>query len=240
MIDRLKDKKLRKKIKYQMIEPELLSGYQSYSRELGWKHGWDKVVICNVNTEENRHLVGLSIAEAKPEGKDPIDFLFDLFIQEGGDIPVVIPDVTYLDDRYFLMVIRHPNTMFGSDGYSLADYGILSEGVPHPRSFGTFPKILGQFVRERKLFTWKEAIRKMTKLPAEFLGIKDRGDIKKGYYADIVVFDPESIRDRSTFSNPIQYPEGIDYVITNGVIVVQNGEHLGGLPGKVLRKGTKA
>ena len=236
MIDRLKDKKLRKKIKYQMIEPELLSGYQSYSRELGWKHGWDKVIICNVNTEENRHLVGLSIAEAKPEGKDPIDFLFDLFIQEGGDIPVVIPDVTYLDDRYFLMMIRHPNTMFGSDGYSLADYGILSEGVPHPRSFGTFPKILGQFVRERKLFTWKEAIRKMTKLPADFLGINDRGDIKKGFCADIVVFDPELVRDRSTLSSPVQYPEGIEYVITNGEMVIQKGEHTGGLPGKVLRK----
>ena len=152
MLERLKDKQLRKKIKHQMIEPELLPGYQSYSRELGWKTGWDKVVICNVNSEQNKSLVGLSIAQAKPEGMDPIDFLFELIIQEKGDIPVVIPDVVDVDDRYFQMLIRHPNTMFGSDGYSLANYGKLAEGVPHPRSFGSFPKILGQFVRQRRLF----------------------------------------------------------------------------------------
>lgn len=234
MLERLKDKQLRKKIKYQMIEPELLPGYQSYSRELGWKTGWDKVLICNVNSEENKGLVGLSIAQAKPEGMDPIDFLFELIIQEKGDIPVVIPDVVNIDDRYFQMMIRHPNTMFGSDGYALADYGILGEGVPHPRSFGSFPRILGQFVRQRRLFTWKEAIRKMTYLPARFLGINDRGLLKEGMYADIVIFDPETITDNSTLADPVKYPSGINLVIVNGSVVVEEGKHSGQLAGSVL------
>ena len=235
MIARLKDRNLRKKIKYQMVEPELLPGYQSYSRELGWKTGWNKVVICNVNSECNKSMVGRSIAEIVPEGMDPIDFLFDLMIQEGGDIPVVIPDVVNLDDRYLQMMLRHPNTMVGSDGYALANYGPLSEGVPHPRSFGTFPRFLGQFVRQRRLFTWKEAIRKMTYLPARFLGIKDRGQLKEGMYADIVVFDPESVIDNATSSDPVQYPTGIDYVIVNGTVVVEKSKHTGKPAGCVLK-----
>lgn len=236
MIERLKDKDLRKKIKHQMIEPELLPGYQSYSREIGWKHGWEKVILCNVNSEKNQHLVGLSIQDAKPEGIDPIDFLFDLFIQEKGDIPVVIPDVTYMDDRYFQMVIRHPNTMLGSDGYSLTFTGPLAQGVPHPRSYGSFPKVLGQFVRAQKLFTWKEAIRKMSYLPAAFLGLKDRGVIREDAFADIVIFNPETVIDNSTLEDPVQYPTGIDFVIVNGEIVIENGQHTGKLSGNVLKK----
>lgn len=236
LIERLKNHQLRKKIKWQMVEPELLSGYQSYTRELGWKNCWDKIQICNINSDKNQDFVGKSVAEVKPENLDPLDFVFDLLIEEGGDIPVVIPDLVDIDDRYFLMVIRHTNTMFGSDGYSLATTGPLSGGFPHPRSYGTFPRVLGYFVRQRRLFTWKEAIRKMTYLPARHLGISDRGIIKEGTYADIVIFNPETIIDNSTFSNPHQYPSGIEYVITNGVITIDRGEHTGALAGRVLRK----
>jgi len=235
IVERLKDKKLRKKIKCQMIEPELLPGYQSYVRELGWKTCWDKILICNITSKKNKDLIGKSIAQAKPEHKDPIEFIFDLLIEEMGDVPVVIPDLINVDDRYFQMMFRHPNTMFGSDGYSLATYGSLSEGVPHPRSYGSFPRVLGQFVRQRRLFTWKEAIRKMTCLPAKFLGINDRGLIKEGMCADIVIFNPETVIDNSTFSDPHQYPTGIDYVIVNGIIVIQESEHTGELSGRVLR-----
>ena len=236
LIERLKDRQLRKKIKWQMVEPELFPGYQSYSRELGWKTCWDKIQICNISSEKNQDFVGKSIAEVKPESQDPLDFIFDLLIEEQGDVPVVIPDLINIDDRYFLMVIRHPNTMFGSDGYSLATTGPLSSGFPHPRSYGTFPKILGQFVRQRRLFTWKEAIRKMTYLPARYLGIQDRGIIKEKTYADIVIFNPETVIDNSDFADPHQYPSGIDYVITNGVITIDRGEHTGELAGRVLRK----
>jgi len=232
---RLKDRKLRKKIKYQMVEPSLIPGYQSYARELGWKTCWDKILICDITSKKNKDLVGKSIAQAKPEHQDPIEFVFDLLIEEQGDVPVVIPDLINIDDRYFQMVLRHPNTMFGSDGYALATCGPLGEGVPHPRSYGSFPRVLGRFVRERRLFTWREAIRKMTYLPAKFLGIKDRGLIKEGMYADIVIFDPETVIDNSTFSDPHQYPTGIDYVVVNGIIVIQESNHTGKLPGRVLR-----
>jgi len=235
LVERLKDQKLRKKIKYQMIEPELIPGYQSYVRELGWKTCWDKILICNITSKKNKGLIGKSIAQAKPEHQDPIEFVFDLLIEELGDVPVVIPDLINIDDSYLQMMFRHPNTMFGSDGYSLAAYGPLGEGVPHPRSYGSFPRVLGRFVRQRRLFTWKEAIRKMTYLPAKFLGIKDRGLIKEGMYADIVIFDPETVIDNSTFSKPHQYPTGINYVITNGTIVIQESKHTGKLPGRVLR-----
>jgi N-acyl-D-amino-acid deacylase len=127
--------------------------------------------------------------------------------------------------------------MFGSDGYALAPYGPLGEGVPHPRSYGTFPRVLGRFVRERKLFTWQEAIRKMTSLPARFLGLKDRGAIRVGNWADLVIFDPERIIDRATFAEPHQYPEGIAAVVANGVAVVKDGEHTDARPGRVLRSG---
>ena len=148
---------------------------------------------------------------------------------------MAIPDVMVLDDTYLQMVFRHPVTMIGSDGYALAPYGILGQGKPHPRSYGAFPRLLGKYVREKKLFTWQEAIRKMTSLPARFLGIKDRGLFAEGLYADIVIFNPVSVIDRATFSDPHQYPEGIEVVITNGAIVVKRGEHTGSMAGRVLR-----
>ena len=236
LIERLRDHQQRKKIKWQMVEPELFPGYQSYTRELGWKTCWDKIIICNISSKKNKGFMGKSIAEVKPENQEPLDFIFDLLIEEQGDVPVVIPDLINMDDRYFQMVIRHPNTMFGSDGYALATTGPLATGYPHPRSYGTFPRVLGRFVRQRRLFTWKEAIRKMTYLPARYLGIKDRGLIKEGMYADIVIFNPETVIDNSTFSNPHKYPTGIEYVITNGTVIVDKDKSTGKLAGKIIRK----
>jgi len=235
LVQRLKDRNLRERTKREMMEPGLVPGYQSYARELGWDRCWERVIICECSSEKNKDLSGKSIAGAKPNWKDPFEFVFDLLIEEGGDVPVVIPDVIHLDDTYLQVVLRHPVTMFGSDGYALAPYGILGEGTPHPRSYGTFPRILGRYVRERRLFTWQEAIRKMTSLPASFLGIQYRGAIREGMYADIVVFDPASVIDKATFSHPHQYPEGVEYVITNGTIVMRRGEHTGALQGRVLK-----
>jgi N-acyl-D-amino-acid deacylase len=235
LIERLKDRKLRERMVREMMEPGLVPGYQSYVRDLGWQHCWEKVIICECSVDKNKGLAGKSLAEAKPDWQDPFEFIFDLLIEEGGDVPVVIPDVMNLDDTYLQMVFRHPVTMIGSDGYALAPYGILGQGKPHPRSYGAFPRVLGKYVREKKLFTWQEAIRKMTSLPARFLGIKDRGLIREGMYADIVIFNPVSVIDRATFSDPHQYPEGIEFVITNGTVIVKRGEHTGAMSGRVLR-----
>ncbi|MBA7663278.1 Adenine deaminase [subsurface metagenome] len=234
LIKRLKDPNLRERIKREMIEPELVPGYQSYTKELGWDLCWDNVLICRCKLKKNKGLSGYSITKAKPDWQEPVDFIINLLIEEGGEVPVVIPDFINLDDRYLQMVLRHPVTMFGSDGYALCPHGPLGEWTPHPRSYGTFPRVLGRYVRQRKLFTWQEAIRKMTSLAASFLGIKDRGILREGAYADITIFNPETVIDRSTFSNPHQYPVGIEYVIVNGTVVIRKGEHTGTLGGKVL------
>ncbi|HDL64889.1 MAG TPA: D-aminoacylase, partial [Proteobacteria bacterium] len=123
--------------------------------------------------------------------------------------------------------------MIGSDASARADYGLLSRGKPHPRTFGTFPRVLGEYVR-RGVLSLEEAVHKMTGLPAEKLGLKDRGVIREGAAADLVIFNPKKIKDRATCQNPQLYPEGIEYVIVNGKIVLEAGEHTGKLSGRFL------
>jgi N-acyl-D-aspartate/D-glutamate deacylase len=118
--------------------------------------------------------------------------------------------------------------MVGSDG-------LLTGNKPNPRSYGTFPYILGQFVREEKLLRLEEAVRKMTAIPAQRLGLKDRGILRDGMKADVVVFDPDTVEARATFDEPKQYPQGIDYVVVNGKLVIDQGVHTGALPGRALR-----
>ena len=126
--------------------------------------------------------------------------------------------------------------MIGSDGSVAAPYGPLSEGKPHPRSYGTHPRVLGRYVRELGLLTWEEAIRKMTSAPAQRLGLAAKGIVRPGLDADLVVFDPATVSDRATFDEPHQYPDGINHVLVNGELVVSGGNHLGTLPGHVLSR----
>jgi len=132
-------------------------------------------------------------------------------------------------------VMKHPLSMIGSDGWALAPYGVLGESKTHPRSYGTYPRILGKYVREKKVLSLEEAIRKMASLPAQKLGLGDRGMIREGMWADVVVFNPEMVVDKATYENSHRYPEGIEYVLVNGEIVIDEREHTGALPGKVLR-----
>jgi N-acyl-D-amino-acid deacylase len=125
--------------------------------------------------------------------------------------------------------------MPGSDGSAIAPSGILSVGKPHPRFYGTFPRILGKYVREEKILTLPETIKKMTYTPARKFGFQNRGQIAEDYWADIVVFDPEKVIDKATWTNPHQFPQGIEYVIVNGQIVVKEGEQTDNLPGKILK-----
>lgn len=182
----------------------------------------------------NREYEGKTLKEiSQMRSKGPVDVILDLIVESKGETPVVNFN---MQDEDVETVMKHPAVMFGTDGYSLAPYGILSRGKPHPRSYGTYPRVLGRYVREKNLLTIEEAIRKMTSLPAQKLGLQDRGLIKEGMYADIAVFNPETVRDNATFTDPHQYPDGVEYVIVNGTIVVEKGEHTGALPGKVLRK----
>ena len=135
-----------------------------------------------------------------------------------------------MDDGDVDRIMKHPKTMIASDG-RLSQPGV---DHPHPRAYGTFPRVLGHYVRERKVLTLTEAIHKMTALPALRLGLKDRGTLAKNNYADIVIFNPATVKDKSTFEEPHQYPEGIFYVIVNGVITVDNGKFTTNRGGNVL------
>jgi N-acyl-D-amino-acid deacylase len=133
-------------------------------------------------------------------------------------------------------VLQHPVSMIGSDSSAVAPYGILGKGKPHPRAYGTFPRVLGKYVREERLLGLENAVRKMTSLPAQKLGLRDRGLIRPQMYADITVFDLQKIADKASYAEPHQYPEGVEYVIVNGKIVIDGKEHTGVLAGKALRR----
>jgi N-acyl-D-amino-acid deacylase len=219
LIIRLKDAKTR-----QSMKTETLKKVQGY--------GWEKIVISNLHKKHNQWLIGKSIGEVAAIKKaDPYEFMCDLIIDEEFNVSHI---GFGMDEETTEMVLKHPLVMLGSDGSSLAPYGPLSKGKPHPRNYGTFPRFLGYYVRERKLLTLPEAIKKVTSKPAAKLGLKDRGSLKQGNFADIVVFDPETIADKATFIEPHQYPVGIDYILVNGTTVIDHGKHTEKLPGKVL------
>ena len=128
----------------------------------------------------------------------------------------------------------HPQVMIGSDGSALAPYGPLAEGKPHPRSYGTFPRVLGEYAREQRVLSLPLAVHKMTGMPARRLRLRDRGIIREGARADLVVFDARRIVDAATYQDPHRYPAGIEHVLVNGRFVIKHGEHTGSLPGRVL------
>ncbi len=195
-------------------------------------NSWESMLIVGVEKDENSWLEGKRIHEAAATLKqDPYEFACDLLIREEGYVSIV---GFGMSDDNTEMVLKHPLVMLGSDGSALAPYGELNKGIPHPRNYGAFPRFLSLYARQKKLVSLPEAIKKMTSMPAAKMGLQDRGIIKKGYFADLVIFDPDSIDDRATYTQPKQYPAGIDKVFVNGKVVVDKGEHTGELPGKVL------
>jgi len=197
-------------------------------------NSWESMLIQSVISKENKHLVGKYILEAAENAQqDPYEFACDLLISEGGDLSVI---GFGMGEENTSLILKHPLVMLGSDGVALATYGKLSEGIPHPRNYGAFPRFLGKYVREEKLLPLPEAIKKMTSMPAKKLGLKKRGILAKGFYADIVVFDPDTVTDLATYTEPALYSKGIDTVIVNGTVVIDRGKHSGALPGKVLHR----
>ena len=160
----------------------------------------------------------------------------------------MIEDDSRVGTVYFLIAednvkqqIPLPWVSFGSDAGSMAPEGVFLDASTHPRAYGNLPRLLGKYVRDEKLIPLEEAIRKLTTLPAENLGIRDRGKLESGYFADVVVFDPATIQDHATFEKPHQYSTGVKHVLVNGVQVLRDGEHTGATPGRVVRgKGYKA
>lgn len=194
--------------------------------------GWEQVVICSVENERNKSWEGKSIAECSNiSGKAPVDFIRDLLIDEKLHVSVV---GFAMDEDGLKKVLAAPFTTIGSDGNAVSPAGLLGKGKPHPRYYGTFPHVLAKYTREEKVFDLPTAVRKMTSQPARKFGLKQRGEIKPGYFADLVIFDPVKVIDRATFIEPHQFPAGIDYVIVNGEVAVEKGVHTGVCAGQVL------
>ncbi|MBN1222062.1 MAG: D-aminoacylase [Candidatus Aminicenantes bacterium] len=219
---RLRDRSLEKKFRVFLAERE---------KKLG---SWDKIVISSVHTEKNRKFEGKSISEGAAEaGKDVFEFIRDLLIEEEDRVGQVI---FMMSEDNLKRILSHPLVGVGCDGSALAAYGSLSRGKPHPRSYGTFPRVLGKYVREEKILPMQEMVKKMTAVPASNFGFAQRGMLKPGYFADLVIFNENTLIDKATFKEPHQYPEGIEYVIVNGQVVIDRAEHTGNLPGKILRR----
>lgn len=192
----------------------------------------DRLLLASFRNDSLKPLTGKTLAEvAKMRGKDPVEMIMDLLLEDRSRVGTI----------YFLMSednirkqIRQPWVSFGSDAASIATEGVFLRSAAHPRTYGNFARLLGKYVRDEKVISLTEAVRRLTNLPATNLGLKDRGLLKSGMFADVVIFDPQTIADRSTFENPHQYSVGVRDVFVNGKHVLRNGEHTGAKPGRAV------
>lgn len=228
LIARLKDPEMRKRIRHDMETPTT-----TWDNEWQEIPGPEAILVSVVSNPKLLPLQGKTLKDiAAARGVDPIDALMDLLIEDDAFIENAVfamsePDV--------LLALQQPWTSVDNDSQGAAPDGLLGKEHPHPRAYGTFPRILRKYVREDKALTLEDAIRKFSSLPAQKMKLADRGVIKQGMWADVVIFDPEQIRDMATFENPNQLAVGMAYVLVNGVPVIADGKMTNALPGKVLR-----
>jgi N-acyl-D-amino-acid deacylase len=195
--------------------------------------GWDRVMISYCKSDENTKWEGKTIQEcAKESGNSEFEFIRELLINERLSVGIV---GFAMDEDNLKKILSSPLVMIGSDGSTAAPDGKLATGKPHPRYYGTFPRVLGKYCREEKCFDLPTAIKKMTTMPAEKIGLKKRGSLIRGNFADITIFNPETVIDKATFTEPHQTADGIEYVLVNGKLVIDKGKHTGARSGSVLR-----
>ncbi len=221
-----------------LTDPETRERIRAYMEERVKKgHYMDKEVYDIIRITDyapDRSIQGKTIAEvSKAWGLDPYETVFELLLKSQGRVGIIIHG---MHEEDLLRVMKHSLSCIGSDSSCSAPYGPLSQTRPHPRAYGTFARILGYYSRERRVLTLEEAVRKMTSAPATRLRLLNRGLIREGFIADIVVFDPKKIIDKATFLDPHQYAEGIEYVLVNGEVVIEKGRHTEAKPGKVLKR----
>lgn len=227
-VERLKNPSVRKRVIQEMTARG--DGWENFYYMVGTP---ENIILNGFITDSLKHLTGKTVAEvAALRNVTPPEVILDLVVQDNSRVNAV----------YFLMTeenikkqIAQPWVSFGSDEASQAPEGIFLKSNPHPRAYGNFSRLLGKYVREEKVITLEEAIRRLTSLPAENMKIKDRGMLKDGFFADIVIFDADSITDHATFTKPHQYSTGVKDVFVNGVQVLKDGEHTGAFPGRVVR-----
>lgn len=222
MTERMRNEKLRARIRQEVI-PRVASDLGDY----------DLIVISSVRSEKNRPFVGKNMQEIATLWKlEPVDALLRLIEQEEGSVGYV---GHAMSPENVELVLSNPLVMIGSDGSTMAPRGPALLTKPHPRSYGTYARVLGYYSRERRLFDLPAAVKKMTSMPADQIGLADRGRIAHGKKADLVVFNAATVKDETTFEDPHRFPTGILHVLVNGVMVVERGNHTGARPGRVLR-----
>jgi len=226
LVQKLSEPISRKKIRRE-IEKSIKTGNHPYNAA-----PWENVQISLVAASENKAMEGKTVAEIAQElDMDPIEFVFDLLVSEKGAVKTI---VFCMDEADIQSILKHPKTIIASDGRAGAVYGPLDTGRTHPRYYGTFPRILGKYVRDEKLLSLETAIRKMTSMPAAIMGMHNRGTLAPNMVADITIFDPKTVTDIATFEYSRQYSKGIEAVIVSGQIVINQGIHTGNMAGKVL------
>jgi len=226
-IERLKDPKIRSRVIHEMTSPT--DEWENFYLA----SGPDKMLLVGFKTEALKPLTGKTLLEvAATRGTSPPETILDLVVEDNSRVETV----------YFLMSEENvrkklalPWVSFNSDAESMAPEGVFLKWNPHPRAYGNFARLLGKYVRDEQVISLEEAIRRLTSFPANTLKIKRRGLLKMGYFADVVVFDPETIQDHATYDNPHQYSTGVSHVFVNGVQVLDDGEHTGATPGRVVR-----
>ncbi|PYX81553.1 MAG: dihydroorotase [Acidobacteria bacterium] len=228
LIERLQDPATRERIRKDMLTPS-----EEWDNEWQEVPGPEAVMICVVQNSKLLPLQGKTLAEvAKLWGKDPMETLFDLLIEDKAFTSVAVFGMSEAD---VALVLEQPWVSVDNDSSGTSPEGILGQEHPHPRAYGTFPRILRKYVREEKKLTLEDAIRKFSALPAQRMRLTDRGVLRTGMWADVVIFDPATIHDVADFEHPNQLSQGTDYVLVNGVPVIEQGKMTGALPGRVLR-----
>ena len=227
LLERIKNSEDKEHIKKDVSKS--IEGWENFIKSAGF----DNIYLSAANTKKWKDVEGKSITEITKlrNKKDNWETYFEIILDEKGSSIITIEDMSEEDIR---RIMKSRYQMIGTDGLAFPIRPRL--GKYHPRSFGTYPRILSKYVREEKLLTLEEAIRKMTSFPAQRLGLQDRGLIKEKMWADLVLFNPDTIIDKATYDDPYQFPEGIPFVIVNGIIVVENNKQTKNLPGKVLRR----
>jgi N-acyl-D-aspartate/D-glutamate deacylase len=228
MLERLANPAARRRMRR-----EVLNGLPNwYNHYLATGDGWEGMLLVSLQHERNKAFQGRRMSELiRARGGDPADVLFDVLIEENGSVPTVFFHHSEPDMQ---LVMQQPWTSIGSDGTAVSPDGPSGRSHPHPRYYGTFPRVLGRYVRELKVLSLPEAVRKMTSLNADKIGLGGRGRLAEGMSADVTIFDQDRVIDRATFENPHQFPVGIKYVIVNGVVTIDDEQHTGALAGQVL------
>jgi N-acyl-D-amino-acid deacylase len=213
------------------VKEAMLQGTENWPSQLA-EIDWGQIIISQVQYDNT--LMGKTIeALAQERGDNPAEVILDLLITQQGAVNIVVPAMSEQDVRD---IMQDSGTMISSDGKAVSPQGRYAQIHPHPRCYGAFPRVLGRYVREKGVLNLPEAIRKMTSLPASRLGLKDRGTIAEEQAADIVIFNPKTVVDCATFQQPARFPQGIEYVFVNGDVVVEEGQHTGRYPGKLLKR----